>query len=225
MSLNVFRRPSPRVLVFTDEERQLIRDALHAADEDRKLLRRALERVQPTDVGETPVRRALMRWGKLAGGLIAVVSLGLVAWQAVEASSSARASADAVKATAWAAATEAVMTYDQAVLQTDPNGKLDPYFMDRELLDDDTPHAQRSRITQLGLMQLDLLDGYRGFAALLPGFVDQESVRGWHELTLSRGPALCQVLHEYRLSYAADFVRDSAAYCPSNLLPVSAHDR
>jgi hypothetical protein len=209
MSLRLFHRPARRALLFTDEDRQLLRDALDAAAGDRTLLRMALTNAEPG---------GWERLARRAGGVIAVASLALVAWQAVEASSSARASADAVRATAWAAATQAVLTYDQTALQSDPNGNLDPFFVEGRLLSNAIPHGQASRFTQLALMQLDLLDGYRGLAEFLPDFVDQESVRGWHRQTLRDGPALCQVLNRYREGFAAEFVRESATYCPADLL-------
>jgi hypothetical protein len=112
MSLRLFHRPARRAHLFTDEGRQLLRDALDAAAGDRTLLRMALTNADPG---------GWERLARRAGGVIAVASLALVAWQAVEASSSARASADAVRATAWAAATQAVLTYDQTALQSDPN--------------------------------------------------------------------------------------------------------
>jgi hypothetical protein len=218
MSAIFSRRQSQTVLVLSEQDRTLLKELIEVSR-----VHRTLPAARPDPARSANQRRwdFVMRWGKVVGGALAVVSLVLVALQTRDAASSAKASAQAAKATAWGAATQAVLTFDQTALQADPGGKLDPYFSGGALLGPRTPHATRSKVTDLAGMELDLIDGYRGFTDILGNFVDKNAVRGWQQITYQRGPAICQVMNYYRQSYAADFVRDATYYCPHKLLQVA----
>ena len=220
-----FRQPRHSMLVLSDEDRKLIRDLLESSETNRQRLGAVPTGIPASDGGLSWRRWNLwQRVGAVLGGLIAVTSLVVVAWQGIEATKSAKsaasaanASANAVRASAWGAATQALLTFDQTSLQADGNGTLDPYFFKRVLLTDHTPPKVKARFTSLASMELDLLDGYRGFASLLGDFVDQQAVRGWEQMVFKNGPAVCEVYNYYRATYGSALAQDSAQFCPKGL--------
>lgn len=206
----MFRLTRP-VASFSGTDRQLLQDALTSLESDRALLHEALSALArpPAATGET----RWLRRAKQLGGLVAVLSLLFVAWQAYETQASSDAQVKAVRAAAWAGATSFLLQYDQAELQSDPTGTLNPYWYGTRQLSGGTA-AQQAKFTDLGLMLMNVMEGYRVLASFLPSdSIDLDAVKQWETGTFGTSPALCELMNKYQQSFGTELVLEAKNSC------------
>jgi hypothetical protein len=226
----------PRPLTFSEEDRRLLVEAtsrpLTLSDEDRAMLSDLIRDLPQRASASRPGSEGRSHWAAVAAvatavaAVAAIATLGFVAWQTRIGASASKATQKAVEASVWAAATDATMNFDKALLEHDEDGSLYPYFNERASFADLPPADQstRRRFEYMAYMQLDLLDGYWGLADFLPPtFIDKDSVGRWMRSTFANSPELCRHLERVQDIYADGFVIRAADACGAASVPFTVH--
>ncbi len=209
----------PRVVTLSEEDRELLRwvasrtAVLALADDDRRMLEALIPPVPPKPKHWYSSWLCLSRVGKVIGGVLVIGSLLFAALQTMISADAAKSSARAVEANAWASASMAALQTDQTFAASDRTGDLEPYFEEKARIPASNLQLYL-RFKRLAVMQLDLMDAYRGEVDFLPpSFINKESVRRWLSSSFASSPDLCKVLDQEQDSYSDEFVNDAAAAC------------
>jgi hypothetical protein len=220
----------PRSLMFSEEDRRLLVEAtsrpLTLSDDDRAMLSDLIRELPNRGPASRPSSEVWSHRATVAAAVVALATLAFVAWQTWISASASKATQEAVEASVWAAATEATMSFDKALLEHDEDGRLYPYFNERASFagSPSADQSTRRRFEYMAVMQLDLLDNYWGLSDFLPPtFIDKDSVGRWMRSTFANSPELCRALERAQDTYADEFVNRAANACGDASAPFAVH--